>query len=351
MSHSPKGRHSRRWHAHTLTMWIGIMSIAFATESIVLYMLIDMAVRRLDREGIHVEHVRAFWILVPLILFVGVVSYLGNKRIHRFQTLLSDGLRSVADGDFSVRLDEDEGGPLAPAFADFNKMAEELQSVQTLRNDFINDFSHEFKTPITAVKGFTELLLEPGCSEEERQEYLQIILAESTRLADLTSSTLLLSKVESQHCISEKTDFPLDEQVKRCAILFSHAWEEKGISFTADLAPARYHGNEELMRQIWINLLSNAVKYTPQGGEISVSLTAVGDELAVSISDNGVGMSPEVQAHVFDKYYQGDPDHAGGLGLGLSIVHRIVALCGGRIELTSIEDQGSTFTVYLPRTA
>lgn len=280
---------------------------------------------------------------------VGTVSALFNRAFNRCVSQLTRGLRAVAEGDFTVRLDPWRAGPLSDAYRDFNKMAQELQGVQTLRSDFINNFSHEFKTPITAVKGFAELLLDPSTSGEEREEYLQIILDESARLADLANSTLLLSKLESQQYISNKTVFLLDEQIKRCAILLSPAWEKKEIAFSADLESARYCGNEELMRHVWLNLLGNAVKYTPEGGEVSVTLRVGPGMLRVQVSDTGIGMSEEVQAHVFDKYYQGKNGQDGkGLGLGLSIVHRIVELCGGSVTVSSEEDQGSTFTVLLP---
>lgn len=161
-------------------------------------------------------------------------------------------------------------------------MSKELQSIQTLRSDFINHFSHEFKTPITAIKGFAELLREPDTTPEEREQYLQIILDESSHLADLANSTLLLTRLESQQFIAEKRPYPLDEQIKRCAILLSPSWEKKQISFTASLEPAEFVGNEELMRHVWINLLDNAVKYTPEGGEITVTLQVRPEELEIS---------------------------------------------------------------------
>ena len=222
--------------------------------------------------------------------------------------------------------------------------------VQTLREDFINSFSHEFKTPITAVSGFAELLQEPGLTEEERSQYLQIIAEEAHRLANLANSTLLMSRLESQHSIPEKEPFPLDEQIKRCTILLSSAWEKKRIAFSADLEPVSYVGNEELMRHVWLNLLNNAIKFTPEGGEVSVTLQCSPEQIQVRISDTGIGMSPEMMTHIFDQYYQGEPNHTEkGLGLGLSIVHRIVELCGGQILVDSIPDQGSVFTVLLPR--
>ena len=291
-----------------------------------------------------------FWSLVIMGAIVGITSTLFSRHFNHLVSGLTGGLKSVAEGDFSRRLDPKKGGPLEAAYEDFNKMSQELQSIQTLRDDFINHFSHEFKTPITAVKGFAELLREPETTPEEREQYLQIIIDESGRLADLANSTLLLSRLESQQFIAEKHPYSLDEQIKRCAILLSPSWEKKELSFTANLEPAQFDGNEELMRHVWLNLLSNAVKYTPEGGEISISLQAQPRELVVTVADTGIGMSPEVLSHIFDKYYQGDPSSKGkGLGLGLSIVHRIIDLCGGQIQVESVENQGSTFTVRLPR--
>ena len=286
------------------------------------------------------------WGLVIMGTIVWATSTLFSRHFNHLVSGLTRGLRAAAEGDFTLRLDPGTAGPLSAAYEDFNKMGEELQGVQTLRSDFIDHFSHEFKTPITAVKGFAELLREGGLTQEEREEYLQIIIEESTRLSDLANSALLLSKLESQQYIAEKRPYPLDEQIKRCAILLSPAWEKKTIAFSAELEPMEYDGNEALMRHVWINLLSNAVKYTPEGGEISVSLQAQPGEAVVTVSDTGIGMSEEVQAHIFDKYYQGGGGK--GLGLGLSIVHRIVELCGGSIQVRSAVDQGSAFTVRLP---
>ena len=193
----------------------------------------------------------------------------------------------------------------------------QLENTELLRSDFINNFSHEFKTPITAVSGFAELLQEPGLTEEERSQYLQIIAEEAHRLANLANSTLLMSRLESQHSIPEKEPFPLDEQIKRCTILLSSAWEKKRIAFSADLEPVSYVGNEELMRHVWLNLLNNAIKFTPEGGEVSVTLQCSPEQIQVRISDTGIGMSPEMMTHIFDQYYQGEPNHTEkGLGLG-----------------------------------
>lgn len=284
-------------------------------------------------------------LLITLILTTGFLEHKLSANV----TNLMDGLRAVAGGDYSVRLKTDKHQLLDDLCEDFNRMTEELQSVRTLREDFVNSYSHEFKTPITAIKGFAELLSEPDLTEEERQQYLRIIQDESARLAELTNRTLLLTKLQSQRFLPDQTTFPLDEQIRRCAILCAHSWEEKHLTFSAELESVDCTSNEELLRQVWINLLNNAIRYTPPGGEIGVELRRVGGEAVVRVWDTGMGMTPEVLSHIFEKYYQGAAeDKKHGLGLGLSIVHRIIELTEGRIEVDSQPQQGSSFTVYLP---
>mgnify|MGYP001024678517 CR=1 FL=1 len=343
-------KRERRTEKQSMVTWLALATCVNTLSAAVTFAIFHFFTRDLQAEPTGKYRMLVFILaLLGIGAVVGTVSALFNRVFNQRISYLTKGLRAVAEGDFSVRLNRDRAGPMTVAYQEFNKMAEELQGVQTLRSDFINNFSHEFKTPIAAVKGFAELLMEPGTSEEERKEYLQIVLEESARLADLANSTLPLSKLESQQCITNKTTFLLDEQIKRCAVLLSPSWEKKEIAFSANLEGVRYCGSEELMRHVWLNLLGNAVKYTPEGGEISVTLQTGPEEITVQVSDTGIGMSEEVQAHVFDKYYQGEQERDGkGLGLGLSIVHRIVELCGGSVEVNSMKEQGSTFTVHLP---
>lgn len=337
----------RPWRNRTLAFCLSIESVVVTLVTVAPFAMLHI----LDRfHWLRASTVSVLGILAVMGLVVGITATLFSRQFNRMVSGLTRGLKAVADGDFSQYLEPEEGGPLQPAYEDFNKMSKELQSIRTLRSDFINHFSHEFKTPITAIKGFAELLREPDTTPEEREQYLQIILDESSHLADLANSTLLLTRLESQQFIAEKRPYPLDEQIKRCAILLSPSWEKKQISFTASLEPAEFVGNEELMRHVWINLLDNAVKYTPEGGEITVTLQVRPEELEISVADTGIGMPEEVRSHVFDKYYQGSRSSGSGrgLGLGLSIVYRILELCGGQVRVDSVVDQGSTFTVRLP---
>ncbi|MFZ7102081.1 MAG: sensor histidine kinase [Peptococcaceae bacterium] len=288
--------------------------------------------------------------IIPMCVILTVLNYYLFKSVYRYVSTLSNGIDKAANGDFNVRLDPGTAGPLFQVYENFNKMGTELQNVQLLRKDFVDNYSHEFKTPITSINGFATLLLETDVPEENKKQYLKIIVDESARLSELANSTLLLSKLESQQIISDKKPYALDEQLKQCAILLSSQWNKKNISFSCELEPVIYNGEAELMEHLWLNLLNNAVKFTPEQGGISMSLTVnEGGIVIVQISDTGVGMGEEVMSRLFEKYYQGlEVRGSQGLGLGLAIVKRITELCGGTIEVRSTENEGSTFTIMLP---
>lgn len=287
----------------------------------------------------------------PMGLLMGLIAYASGRASSRYTGKLMSAIEKVSNGKFGVRLDVDKAGPYHEVFADFNAMCQELQSVQTLRDDFINHFSHEFKTPITSINGFARLLLEENVSDEERRRYLEIIASESERLAELSNNALLMTKLESQQHIADTAPYALDEQIRRCAILLMPQWSKKKIDLSADLEQATYTGNADLMQHVWINLLGNAVKFTPEHGEVTIGLKRNGKVLTVAVSDTGKGMAEEELVRAFEKYYQGDSSSKSkGLGLGLAIVKRIVDLAGGRIEARSSLGEGSTFTVYLPQT-
>ena len=230
----------------------------------------------------------------------------------------------------------------------FNHMAEELGSVELLRSDFINNFSHEFKTPIVSIRGFAKALKWDDLSESERSEYLDIILEESERLSALAENVLALSRVENQTILTDKTRFNVSEQLRLAIALMDGKWPDKRIDFAFDGGEAYLEGNEQLLQQAWINLLDNAVKFSPEGGTVEVSVAQAGGRMTVSVSDQGPGMTEDVRAHVFDKFYQGDASHTTkGNGLGLALVKRIVELHGGTVEPFAREGGGSRFVVTL----
>jgi len=283
---------------------------------------------------------------------MGIIAGAALLKIIRVLKLrmkkILDGITSVAEGDLDVVLELNNSGEYREMYENFNRMVRELKNTKVEMQNFMNNFSHEFKTPITSIHGFAELLLEENISEEDKKQYLQIILEESQRLASLSQNTLLLSKLDAQEVLTDKKVFELDEQIKKCAILLFRQIEKKQIILNMELAPVTYYGSAELLHQVWMNLISNAIKFTPNGGEITIIMIAIGNQITINISDTGIGMDEETARLIFNKYYQGDSSHAtSGFGLGLSIVKRIVELCKGEIIVTSVPGRGSTFSVVL----
>ena len=288
-------------------------------------------------------------LIVFIIVMVPINAVLYTKR-NKELSILSDSIGRVADGDYSVRIQYKPSDSMAAIYEDFNKMCSELGSVQMLRNDFINSYSHEFRTPIASINGFASLLMERDLPKEEEKEYLGIIAEESERLSHLASSSILLSKISSQQIITDAEDYDISEQIRQCSIMLSKAWTDKQIEFSGSFDKCPVHASKELLQHVWLNILDNAVKYTPDGGEIFIETKTLDDSIQVVISDTGKGMDDETLSHVFDPYFRGDSSHSSaGLGLGLAIVKRIVDLSGGKISVKSEKDTGTEFTITLPK--
>jgi len=310
----------------------------------------------LIRDVFKVEHIYAaasFELIGVVLVLAGflipfnIVLY---RRRVREVTTLSQAIQRVAGGDFKSRIPTDKKSSITPIYEDFNKMCDELQSVQLLRNDFINNFSHEFKTPIASINGFAELLIQKkDMSAKEHRQYLEIIADESARLSKFASDTTLLSRLSSQQIVTDMEIYDLSEQLRQCSIILSHKWLAKGQEFVGELVPAKFYGNKEMMQHLWINLMDNAVKYTPEGGSITVRNRVEDDSIVVEIADSGEGIREESIDKLFTPYYQEDSSRSKqGLGLGLSIVQRIIELGEGEITVQSAQGCGSTFTVKLP---
>ena len=259
--------------------------------------------------------------------------------------------KKVANGDFSARVTPPKSDTIITDLVEgFNSMAEELGSTEMFRNDFINNFSHEFKTPIVSIKGFAKQLQNDELSEEQKKEYISIIANESDRLASMSSNILLLTKFENQQMVTGKTHFYLDEQIRKCILLLEKDWSRKNIDFDLELSEVRYFSNEEMLSHVWQNILSNAVKFTPENGIIKIKCYADDSYATVRITDNGIGMDDRTQKHIFDKFYQGDTSHKiNGNGLGLPLAKRVVTLCGGKINVKSQKGKGTTFIIKLPK--
>lgn len=304
----------------------------------------------LDVEGTYIsasfEVVGTVVILMLILIPMIIIFYRSRKKEIK---ILSEGIAHLAEGDFNYKIPLKKKDSLARVYENFNKMCEELKSVQILRNDFINSYSHEFKTPIASINGFASLLLEKNLTPQEREEYLTIIIEETDRLSRLATNTILLSKLSSQQIVTDVEPYDLSEQIRQCSIILSKAWMEKKIDFDCELEEVTFAGNRELMQHLWLNIISNAIEHTNKGGRIAISLCQDKENVCVAVSDNGEGMDEQTIKHLFDPYFQGDASHSSqGLGLGLSIAKRIVELCRGEILVESKLGEGSRFTVNLP---
>ncbi|MEK3789889.1 HAMP domain-containing sensor histidine kinase [Paenibacillus sp. FSL K6-1230] len=290
--------------------------------------------------------------IIPLMMIaVGLGTFFTLRSVRRKMGDLLIGIKEVSNGNLEVRLDSRKAEEYAPIYDGFNRMTSELKNTKAEMQNFVNEFSHEFKTPITSISGFAQHLIDTGDGIEspERIQYLQVIADQSLRLSALSHNMLLLSKVEACEIITEKEAFDLSEQIKRCVILLLPKIEQKKIELELDVDDIFYVGNAELIEQVWINLLSNAIKFTPEYGEIKISAKCTSDQLTLTFSDSGVGMDEATAARIFEKYYQHDTTSTvRGNGIGLSIVLRIISLCGGKIRVESTPQEGSTFIIELP---
>lgn len=274
-----------------------------------------------------------------------------EEPLHR----LADATQQVAGGDFSVYVPTihtaDRLDYLDVMILDFNKMVEELGSVETLKTDFVSNVSHELKTPIAVIKNYAELLQMKNASDGEKAEYARNIEEAAGHLSALISNILKLNKLENQRIDPEIESYDLCGQLEECILQYEELWDEKELELEVDMEEkAVIQADPSLMELVWNNLLSNAIKFTEQGGKVTVRQATEAEYVEVSVSDTGCGMSKESIRHIFDKFYQGDTSHSKeGNGLGLALVKRILVLMNGDIQVVSQEGKGSTFTVKLPR--
>ena len=289
------------------------------------------------------------------ILFTIIDAVRRKITTERITKHIAEAAKRVVQGDFSVRI-----APVNRLSADenfneiidcFNTMAEELSGVETLRTDFIANVSHEMKTPLSVMQNYGTLLQMPNLEDEKRIEYARGVVDGSRRLSDMMTNILKLNKLEKQQIYPKTEEYDLGEQLCECLLQFENIWEEKNIEIETEITEGvKVNTDGELLSLVWNNLLSNAFKFTPEGGKVTLSLEATDHHAIVKVKDTGCGMSPEVGAHIFEKFYQGDTSHATqGNGLGLALVKRVVDILHGEISVESTLGKGSTFVVRFRR--
>ena len=298
--------------------------------------------------------VGSYWVLMALIAAV-IIHQFSCAKIDRPMRILSRAMRAVAAGDYSVRVKpvhaRNKFDYMDIMFEDFNRMAQELGSTETMKEDFIANVSHELKTPLAVIESYAGALRREDLTDEERREYAGTIAAASESLSALVSNILRLNKLENQQIVPNAEPYDLTRQLSDCALAHEADWERKDIEFDAQLEErAMILADESMLEIAFNNLIGNAVKFTEPGGRIVLRQECEGDEVRVILSDTGCGMDEETMAHIFDKFYQGDTSHRNeGNGLGLAMARRVLEICGGSISVRSKPGEGSEFIVRLKR--
>jgi len=329
------------------------MLVTLLVVGVALYFLIQLEILTGPNHSVpSAARILIIFVLSALVFGAGM-TFLFSKIPMRPINKLINQMNRLAAGDYRARIDYGEFWGKHPTIAEltdsFNRMADELQSTEMLRSDFINNFSHEFKTPIVSITGFAKLLKRGNLDEEKQMEYIGIIEEESMRLSRMATNVLNLTKVENQTILTDVTTFNLSEQLRDSILLLVEKWEKKNLDFLVDFGEHDIEANQELLKQVWVNLLDNAVKFSPDNGTIELQIDESDSTLSVSITNSGGEISPEHQKRIFNKFYQADESHASeGNGIGLAIVKRVAELHGGEATVQS-KDGRTTFTVELPK--
>lgn len=283
------------------------------------------------------------------ILICSIITSLVIRRMTKPIEKLAEATSEISSGNFDVNIDIKSNDEVGMLVEKFNSMAKELKNIEYMQSDFINNVSHEFKTPIAAIGGFATILKNTKLSEEERIEYLNIITDEVNRLSELSSNILTLSKLDNIDNFKDNKKFFLDEQIRKTIILLEKEWTHKNISFDLDLQSMSYYGKEEYLMQLWINIINNAIKFSEENSEIHIHCYKSSEYAFVKIKDYGCGMNEETKMRVFHKFFQGDSSRKSeGYGLGLSICKRIIDISKGEICIDSELGKYTEILVSLP---
>ena len=332
----------------------GILFSAIALTALGLWILTKAGVT-VDIDGkLQLGQVILFMSLISLVIGAVIAFFSSRIPLKPINELINN-MNRLAAGDFKIRLQFGASISSHPAVKElttsFNTMAEELENTEMLRNDFINSFSHEFKTPIVSITGLANLIESSNLTDEQRVKYARAIREESMRLSSMASNVLHLTKVENQTILTDVSRFNLSEQVRSAVLLLEEKWSRKNIDLQLDFDEYFIEANEEQLKQVWINLIDNAVKFVPRCGTVELEVFEKENHLCVKVSNTGNDIPEDKQEKIFNKFYQADESHATqGSGIGLAIVKRIVVLHHGDIGVVS-KNGMTTFTVTLPKNA
>lgn len=342
-----KKRHSRLWLYFTAIIFATISAVFFLIATLWL-ILFKIGYIPIDPRG---RHIPLFIFAIGSMLIGTVIAVYVGKIIIRPIQNIENAFDEISRGNFDIKIPENESiAEIREMAQKFNAMTYDLSHIETLRNDFVANVSHEFKTPLSAIEGYATLLQNPNLSAEKHERYVEKILENSRRLSNMSGNILLLSKLENQEIVPDLSEYRLDEQIRRCVLSLEEKWTKKDIELDISLYKKSYYGSQAMLEQVWINILDNAIKHSHTHGCIKIKMSEDDNVIYISIADDGDGMSEDVIKHIFEKFYQGDSSHKSeGNGLGLSLVKRIMDLCRGDVVVKSEPEVGTEFIIKIPQ--
>lgn len=343
----------------SLRMHFALMSITTLCFSCIISYIVVKSGMKLFYNGdvsMNVAISMCFLAIIMTMILGGILLWIETGHFIRPIIEVSDAVKQVSEGDFTVKIKRNEklragydyGNELDELAESVNKMSAELNGMDYMRKDFMSNVSHEVKTPVASIIGFTEILMDGGLSEEEEKEYLEYVHNESIRLSKLCENMLSLSTLDNQSIVDRNEEFSLDEQLRKCIIMLSEKWADRENHFDLQLEQVTIKSNYDLLYQIWTNLIDNAIKYSKPESTIKITLTYIDHNVEVTIYDEGIGIPKEKVNRIFEKFYQCDESHKNlGNGLGLSIVKRILELLGCEISCESKTGKGTKMNILI----
>ena len=328
--------------------------LVFGILSLTMAIVVGAVYLMFRRNALVLDSIETLTMLLSVFLFASiiigtVIGIITGRVFLKNMDKIVDGMEDLAHGNYDVRVPELESGLTKDLTHSFNLMASELENTQMLRSDFVNDYAHEFKTPIVSLLGFAKILKKGNLSEEERIEYINIIEEEAQRLSTLATNSLNLTKVDKQTILTGTTSFNLSEQIRNCILLAEKKWSAKNLELSLDFDEVFIYANEEMLKQVWINLIDNAIKFSDEGGELSIKIYKDVKTIVVIVKDKGVEIKEDDKEKILTRFYRAhNSDGVDGHGVGLTIVKKIVELHKGSVAVESAEGY-TQFEVTLPR--
>ncbi len=347
-SFSASGKLSGYFSSRTLTIGTPI----FYRDNLMCYLVMHSSLTYLSDIRKQALSYTYMPFLVVVILSLLAMMFVTNSTLRPIREIISTS-KQYAAGNFNARVDVHTGNEFDELARYMEEMADELARSNEYRKSFISNVSHDFRSPLTSIKGYIEAMIDGTIPPELHEKYLQVVLSETNRLTKLTQGLIELKDFDSFSLQLDKSNFDVRDIIQPTINTFERRCEDKGVHLNSYFYTEHttVHADRTRIQQVIYNLVDNAIKFTDAGGHVSVHVMEKEEKLFVSVRDEGVGIPPESLKKVFDRFYKTDPSRGKdktGSGIGLAITKEVIKAHGENITVTSTVGKGSEFTFSLP---